>query len=165
MTTYARRSGRVLLLDSLDRILLIRSALVAREPEKGHAWFTPGGGLEWGEDPAKAAARELHEEVGLAVSTADLHPVAFTSGHADLSFASGLFRDDFFLCRTDSHQVDRTGQTELERQIHSGHHWWTLQELAATTETVYPYCLAELLTEIIAGRIPTAPIELPWHHQ
>ena len=56
-------------------------------------------------------------------------------------------------------------RTELERRLHYGHHWWTLAELAGTTETVYPYRLAELLADIIAGRIPTAPVELPWHHQ
>jgi 8-oxo-dGTP pyrophosphatase MutT (NUDIX family) len=162
---YARRSGRVLLLDSVDRILLVRSALVAGDPTRGHAWFTPGGGVKPGEDPARAAVRELHEEVGLAVTTARLQHVGFTTGHADLGFASGLFRDDFFLCRIDSHQVDITGQTELERQLHNAHHWWTVAELATTTETVFPFQLTELLTDIVAGRIPTTPIELPWHHQ
>lgn len=164
MATYVRRSGRVLLLDSDNRVLLIRAALVRGEPEQGYAWFTPGGGVEPDEDPAEAAARELHEEVGLAITTADLRPVAFTSGHADLGFASGLFRDDLFLCRIDSHEVDVAGQTELERELHEEHRWWTVAELAATTDTVYPYGLAELLNDIIAGRIPTAPIELPWHH-
>ncbi|XVU29939.1 NUDIX domain-containing protein [Actinoplanes sp. CA-054009] len=120
MTTYARRTGRVVLLDSLDRLLLLRCALAPGNPEKGHAWFTPGGGLEPGEDPAEGAARELHEEVGLSVSTADLSPVAFTSG--------------------------------------------TSAELATTTETVYPHRLTELVTDIIAGRTHTEPIELPWHH-
>jgi 8-oxo-dGTP pyrophosphatase MutT (NUDIX family) len=163
-TTYARRSARVLLVDSDDRILLICYALSAADPTRGHAWFTPGGGVEPGEDLVEAAVRELDEEVGLAVRTADLRLVAYTSGHADLGFASGLFRDDFFLCRVDGHEVDTARQTTLERQHYQGHRWWTLAELAATTETVYPLGLVGLLADIKAGRRLDLPVELPWHH-
>jgi 8-oxo-dGTP pyrophosphatase MutT (NUDIX family) len=164
VTVYARRSSRVLLVDAGDRILLIRSALAADDPSRGHAWFTPGGGVEPGEGLVEAAAREAHEEVGLTVSTSDLRHVAYTSGHADLGFASGLFRDDFFFCRTGSHVVDTGLQTDLERRHYLGHQWWSLTELAATDETVYPFQLLDLLTELTAGRWPAAPVELPWHH-
>jgi 8-oxo-dGTP pyrophosphatase MutT (NUDIX family) len=164
MTVYARRSVRVLVLDSTDRLLLIRSALVADEPAHGFAWFTPGGGIEPGEELADTAVRELREEVGLAVEPADLHPVAFASGHAELGWANGLFRDDFFLCRVDSHDVDTTGQTPLERTHYNGYRWWTLAELASTTEAVYPFGLAGLLDDLVGGRVPAVPVELPWHH-
>jgi 8-oxo-dGTP pyrophosphatase MutT (NUDIX family) len=164
MCTYARRSARVLLIDAADRVLLIRSLLVPGQPDSGHAWFTPGGGIEPGEDLATAAARELREEIGLHADPIDLRHVAYTAGHGELGWANGLFRDDFLLHRVTSHDVNISGQTELERSHYAGHRWWTPAELAATTEIVYPNRLAALVSDLIAGRIPGQPTELPWHH-
>ncbi|GAB2615532.1 DNA mismatch repair protein MutT [Paractinoplanes abujensis] len=161
MPRYARRSARVLLIDSEDRVLLLRSALL---PGPGHVWLTPGGGVKWWERLRPAAARELREEVGLAVRPRDLRPVAFTTGHADLTFARGLFRDDFFVYRVDRHEVDTSGHTELERKHYAGFRWWSAAELAATDETVYPFRLAGLLADLVVGASPAELVELPWHH-
>src|SRR5215471_11362500 len=79
MAEFVRRSARVLLLDASDRLLLVQS---------GHAWFAPGGGVEEGEELADAAARELREEIGLTVASGELHPVAYTTGRADLGWAN-----------------------------------------------------------------------------
>ena len=164
MSSYARRSARVLLIDTTDRILLIRYLHRPGRPAAGHAWFTPGGGIEAGEDLATAAARELYEEVGLRADPAGFQHVAYTTGHADLGWANGLFRDDFMVHRVDGHEVDTAGHTKLERRHYAGHHWWTVDELVATTETVYPFRLAALVSDLIAGRVPAQPVQLPWHH-
>lgn len=52
------------------RILLCRisSALPANAGE----WTLPGGGIEFGEDPADAVVREVREETGLRVKVKDL---------------------------------------------------------------------------------------------
>ncbi|MGW1023659.1 NUDIX hydrolase [Streptomyces sp. NPDC002577] len=163
--SYRRCSARVVLLDEADRVLLLKSHVEPDEPRSGYCWFTPGGGVEAGETLAEAAARELQEETGLSVEPEALGPqVAVTSGYADLGWAEGIFRDDFFHLRVKDHQVDASGQEALERKHHAGHRWWTLDELAATSETVYPFGLAELAVELAAGRIPPAPVQLPWHH-
>jgi 8-oxo-dGTP pyrophosphatase MutT (NUDIX family) len=163
--SYRRRSARVVLLDKAHRILLLRAHIDPDEPGRGHCWVTPGGGVEDGETLAEAAARELREETGLSVGPEALGPqVAVVSGYADLGWAEGVFRDDFFHLRVTAHEVDISGQEAHERKHHAGHRWWTPDELAATRETVYPFGLAELAVELVAGRIPPAPVQLPWHH-
>lgn len=162
---YRRRSARVLLLDGAGRILLLRSLFDPAQPERGYFWLTPGGGVVDGEPLHQAASRELYEEIGLLVTPEDLgEPVAQTSGYAAFTWASGVFRDDFFCHRVDSHEVDVSRMEELEAGNHAGHRWWTLDELASTRETIYPLGLVPLLADLLADRIPAQPVELPWHH-
>ncbi|GAA1340146.1 NUDIX hydrolase [Streptomyces sanglieri] len=163
--SYRRNSARVLLIDELDRLLLLKFYVHPDAPGSGHGWCTPGGGVEDGETLAQAAARELREETGLSVEPESLGAaVAETSGYADVGWAEGLFRDVFFQLRVTSHQVDVTGQEANERKYHAGYHWWPAADLAATNETVYPFGLAKLTAELVAGHAPSDPIQLPWHH-
>jgi len=59
-------AARLAILDG-DSILLGRVNLPDRR-----LWATPGGMVEAGEDPDVAGARELHEEMGVDVDSADL---------------------------------------------------------------------------------------------
>jgi 8-oxo-dGTP pyrophosphatase MutT (NUDIX family) len=162
---YRRRSARILLVDGDDRVLLLESLPDPAHPELGRAWITPGGGLDPGESLAAAAVREAREEIGLALTSDDLvGPVAFVHGYVELTWATGVFRDDWFLVRVDKHDVDTSAMEDLEAGFHLGERWWTVDELAATTDRVIPFGLAGLLTDLLAGRIPAEPIELPWHH-
>lgn len=163
--SYVRRTARVLLVDGADRLLLMRFRFRPGTMPRPYGWLTPGGGVHEREALASTAARELAEEVGLDVDAADLGgPVAYTSGYADLDFASGDFRDDFFYLRVDAHDVDTTRMEELERSVHAGERWWSLDELATTEEIIYPYGLVPLLADLREGRRPVEPVRLPWHH-
>jgi 8-oxo-dGTP pyrophosphatase MutT (NUDIX family) len=145
--------------------LLLRSLMDARRPWLGHCWVTPGGGVQDGESLPLAAARELREETGLVAAAEDLGPpIAVTSGYADLGWAKGLFRDDYFVYRIDTHVVDTSGFNALERRHHAGHRWWTQDDLQSTAETIYPFGLAALMNDLLADRIPAEPVRLPWHH-
>src|SRR6266508_5017825 len=156
---YVRRSARVLLLDAADRLLLLCFYKHPHRPDLGYCWVTPGGGINDGEPLREAAARELHEEVGLAVAPAALGSVvAVTSGYADLGSVAGVFRDDYFFHRVTAHEVDASGQEDWERSQLTAHRWWTIAELASTTETVYPFGLVGLLTDLAAGRLPGEPV-------
>eukprot|EP00959_Pyramimonas_sp_CCMP1952_P229026 4789005-Pyramimonas_sp.AAC.1 len=64
------------LIDSEGRVLLAQ-----RPPGKAMAglWEFPGGKVEAGETPETALARELREELGVDVATAELKPLTFAS--------------------------------------------------------------------------------------
>lgn len=162
---YVRRAARVLLVDTDGRVLLLKFARRRSDRTPGSLWLTPGGGMEGDETPAEAAARELREETGVVVPPDALGPmVATTSGYARLSWATGVFRDDFFFVRTAAVVVDLGGLDARERTYVLGHRWWTLDELRATTDAVQPRGLAPLVADLVAGRIPATPVVLPWHH-
>ena len=165
MTEYRRRSARILLVDGTDRVLLLKALPDTAFPGKAWSWITPGGGVNAGEPLAAAAVREAREEVGLAITEADLvGPVAYGAGHVVTNWATGIFRDDYFLVRVDAHDVDTSAMEEFEAGNHLGHRWWTVEELESTTDAIVPFGLAGLLTDLIAGRVPAEPVELPWHH-
>ena len=46
--------------------------------------------------------------------------------------------------------VDTAGFTELENRTVRGHRWWSADDLRATTETIYPLQLAELLPGLLS---------------
>jgi 8-oxo-dGTP pyrophosphatase MutT (NUDIX family) len=154
---WARRSARVILVDTADRVLLMRS---------GELWFTPGGGIEAGESVEQAAVRELWEETGLRIGPERLGPVvARTSGYADLGWATGNFSDTYFFVRAPAgFEVDNSGYQDLEQELVDGHRWWTADEVAETPKAVIPLELEPLLRDLLAGRVPAEPVQLPWHH-
>jgi 8-oxo-dGTP pyrophosphatase MutT (NUDIX family) len=140
-----RAAARVLLVDGGGRVLLFRGGDPAR-PEAGTWWFTPGGGVDPGETHVEAAARELREETGLVVDRADLGEIVLEH-EIEFEFDGTLYAQaqQFFLHRVAAHEVDTSGWSALETQFMVEHRWWSLAELRATEETVYPADLADLL--------------------
>jgi 8-oxo-dGTP pyrophosphatase MutT (NUDIX family) len=61
-----RLSGRLLVLDPDDRLLLVH-CVDPLLPALGEWWEVPGGGVDQGEDTVAAALREVAEETGVLV--------------------------------------------------------------------------------------------------
>jgi 8-oxo-dGTP pyrophosphatase MutT (NUDIX family) len=81
---FSRGTARVLPVDDQGRVLLLLGTALLRHGER--FWMSVGGGLERGETRVQAAARELHEETGIAADPAALGEPAGTSLIAFTSF-------------------------------------------------------------------------------
>jgi 8-oxo-dGTP pyrophosphatase MutT (NUDIX family) len=143
-----RLAGRVIAIDPAGRVLLFG---YDDPPPKGKHWATPGGGVEDGEDFYAAACRELLEETGWP----DV-PVSFEQVHAEnqvqfSGYRQALVRqyDHYFIGRVPEEERplgDVAAMHDSDGIV--GHRWWTLAELDATGENVYPKGLADLVRRL-----------------
>jgi 8-oxo-dGTP diphosphatase len=156
-TMLPRPTARVVLLDRDDRLLLMRGRL-PDAPQGPSFWFTVGGGVDEGESLMAAAAREVVEETGL--TDAVLGPVVWYDEVilADGELTPRLFQQHYILARTAGGVLSRAGWKALEHELVDDLRWWRLDELHRTTDAVFPERLAELLPDVLAGRIAPEPL-------
>ncbi|WP_424532558.1 NUDIX hydrolase [Sphaerisporangium viridialbum] len=151
MTPELREAARVIVLDTRDRVLLLRYA------ENGGFWATPGGSLEPGEDHHTAALRELHEELG--VTSVDLGPQVATRSKDHLVAGRPARQvERYFIARIPADAVDQAKATQPDEIL--SWRWWSLSELSQSHETVYPVGLADLVTGFLQNGAPRKPARL-----
>ena len=142
---------RLLVIDDAGRLLLFTDS----DPGvPGSSWWiTPGGGIDAGEAELRTAARELEEEAGLRLEADKfLGPILrrrVIHGYSDVIVDQ---EDTFYACWVPAFEVSTAGHTPEERLTMTDHRWWSREELAGTTETVWPEIILEIWAEADARR-------------
>lgn len=157
MTLVVRQGVRAIVLDSEDRILLVRFV----NPETAEEfWATPGGGMDPGEGVEQALRRELREETGL--EDPEIGPVVWTRRHVfpwagktlDQSERIALVRVPAFQPRP---------HLSAEQLVDEGVHevrWWTLAELESSGANFAPRRIVRFLRQLLEEGPPPAPIDV-----
>lgn len=146
-------------MNPLDEVLLFTATDGDQETGRPF-WFTPGGGLEDGESHEEAGKRELWEETGIE---ADMGPCIWLRSHIWYFAPQGAWIQSverYFLVRTETIEVSRTGWTDLELQLISECRWWSLADIASSRDLFTPRQLATVLPPILLGYLPSQPIDV-----
>jgi ADP-ribose pyrophosphatase YjhB (NUDIX family) len=143
-----RQAGRVIVLDPQDRVLLFR---YDDAPPNGRHWSTPGGGLDEGEDYRAGARRELAEETGW--TDVPLGPEVLEQTLV-MGYGDEIVRqhERLFLARVEvpGRDLGEVAAMHISDGI-AAWHWWTLAEIDATDEVIWPAGLADLIRGLLAG--------------
>lgn len=154
-----RNAARVVLLNDLDQVFLIR----ARDPadrSKPDWWEIPGGGIDRGESSHHTVTRELREEAG--IETAEVGPVVWVQ-HVEFDFGGYHFDQDevIHLARTTVRDIrPPQGLESLEALSFQEARWWPWEEVQASTESFLPPQLPTLLPPLVAGELPDPPLDI-----
>lgn len=152
-----RHTARVLLLDPADRVLLMRARPTPQSPAY---WFTVGGEIEPGETLLAAAAREIVEETGF--TDAELGAVPWRDEFVLRIGADGgedtQFKQHYVIAHTNGGAPSKAGWLAHEHALTEELRWWTLAEIVEAAEVIYPLGFAELLADVLAGRIAAEPL-------
>jgi 8-oxo-dGTP pyrophosphatase MutT (NUDIX family) len=158
-----RRSAvRVIVL--ADARLLV---LPTSDPDRSSraAWLElPGGGLEPGEQPSSAAARELHEELGWHVDPAALADTGWRRSVVYPRREGWVWQDEVvLLLRLDAvpDEWSADSRTEQEQAAHGDPCWLPVADLHAE-DRFFPDSLPDVLPRVLAGESVREPVSRFW---
>lgn len=120
----------------------------------------PGGALKTGERHAVAARRELWEETGFHTDSLSrcVWTVRFKFVYRDTVYDQ---RERYFVARVDAGKPISDNREPAERSEIQGHRWWSLPEIAGSTDPFRPGNLAALLATLDTRAHRTTPISAP----
>jgi TDG/mug DNA glycosylase family protein len=149
-----REAVRALVLDPDDRVLLVRFDW----PDKT-VWALPGGGVDAGEPPEQALARELAEECGLRGF--ELGPCVWTRTHwfTDMAGWAGQ-TERVYLVRTEAFEPAPEWTAEqLAAEGVGAERWFTHEDLGEPGLVFAPRRLPVLLGDLLAA-VPDEPLDV-----
>jgi 8-oxo-dGTP pyrophosphatase MutT (NUDIX family) len=141
------------MIDPSDRVLLVRLRF-----DDWTGWVLPGGGKEPGEDDATALRRELTEETG--VPQVFQGPLLWHRRiiNPDMSANYDGQEEHVYLVPCREFEIAPTMTVEeLAEEGLVEHRWWTVDELAATDDTLRPSDLAQVLSDVLEHGAPPEP--------
>lgn len=157
-TSGRRRAARAIVLDPLDRVLLINASDPARRWERDW-WEVPGGGIDPGESTEDAVRRELWEEAG--IGEADIGPCVWVQS-VQFTFGGWKFDQDewIHIVRCDGTSRGPTGLEALEQIAFGAQRWWPIEQMIEERPRTIPYRMTEFLPDIISGSLPAQPLDI-----
>lgn len=156
----AKERDYFLVVNERNEVLLIKiedklvSSVSNKNPVK---WITSGRKID--ESLESATVRELEEEIG--IRGANFSPLLWFERH-ELNWKgiATKIQDNFFMVRVEAQLIPSSNLTDEERLIYKGYKWWSLDELENTEENVIPEKLVQMLKCIIAGNLPSPPLDI-----
>lgn len=137
----SRSAARLVIFDEVGNVLLVHGR--DTHDLNHHWWFTVGGGLEEGEEPAVGAVREAWEETGFIFDPASLEgPVLFRSAQFEFRNVTARQSEQFFIARMVGVRPELGIQrlTAVESETLDDFRWFSASELEQMCEheAVYP---------------------------
>ena len=155
-----RPSARMILLDPQDRLFLFKvhqpSVYDPKDPFLDPFWIMVGGLVDPGEEFAQTAMREAREETGLVIR--DVRHVWSRDRVMQWRDKLVKHREQFFLGRSDTSQVDTSGLDDREKSWTLDHRWWNADEIAASSDRFEPVDLGQRLKALLRDGPPDSPV-------
>ena len=97
-------------------------------------------------------------EVGFSLSFGAVFTVPMVS--ALVTGETVLFKESYIIARCRGGEPTRDGWEPYERDLIDDIRWWSLDEIAATSDRIWPERFCELIGGVARGEHPAQPLEI-----